>query len=194
MFVGKTKTELQAIAGLYTINKTKFDLMAEYVMALASRHWNLNDARIIQVAITEEDFIPLTIGRSLEVFQESGIYFDTDVDLRLPSSTTDKANAMTEMEQLVFSTFYGRPFTTTEEINLEIQALAYRARLRDIDEVYTVASLEKKARAILSSQQAPQESQMGQGAQPSSPDVQNPANEDVAKELSPNKALAEAAI
>ena len=190
VFVGKTKTELQAIAGLYTINKVKFDLLAEYTMALASKHWSLKDPRIINIAITEDDYVPLSIGRALQVFKEFEGYFDTDTDLRMPTSTVDKANAMTEMEQLVYSTFYGRPFTSAEEISVEIQALAYRARLRDIDDVYTVAALEKKANLVLQGRQQPPQ----QGTSPDgSLTATNPANEDVAQELSPNTALAEAA-
>ena len=159
-------------------------------MALASKHWSLKDPRIINIAITEDDYVPLSIGRALQVFKEFEGYFDTDTDLRMPTSTVDKANAMTEMEQLVYSTFYGRPFASAEEISVEIQALAYRARLRDIDDVYTVAALEKKANLVLQGRQQPPQ----QGTSPDgSLTATNPANEDVAKELSPNTALAEAA-
>jgi len=189
VFVGKTKTELQAIAGLYTINKTKFDLLAEYVMYLASRHWDLDDSRIMDVSINDDIEITMSIGKALSLFAGFEGYFDTDVDLRMPTSSTDRANAISRMDQQVFNLFYGRPFKSEQEIELEIQSIAAQARMQDIDDIYTVSALKKKAFAMLQSQFATQS--LGQGRVGG---VEDESNRDVAQELAPQRALAQAGV
>ena len=124
--------------------------------------------------------------------------FRTDTDLKMPTSTADKVTAIAEMEARKTDLFYGKQWSTIDEIKLDIEALSYQASLLDVEELYTKAKLTRKAKAILESRQPQEPQQQGSAsAQPggqAAAGIGQQANQDVAKELSPNKLLAEAGI
>lgn len=198
VFIGKTKTELQAISGLYTINRHGFNRIAKYVTSIAGKFWKKSDKRIVDVFISEEEIesVPLPLSDALDVIKEYDGAFETDVDIKIPLSSSDKAQAMIEMEQGVQNLFYNIPFQSIEEIDVDIDSLVKRAALRGLDDIYTKAKLIKKAQDIIKSRQQQQEALQAEAVGIEQEDAAvpqgNDVNRDVAAELSPNKLLAEA--
>ncbi len=191
-FVGKTKTELTAVQSIYTKNETSFSRFAEYVIALVGKYWDAGDTREFKVLVDESagSEVGLSISEVLDEIKDWRGCFSTETDLKMPQSTQDKVQAISEMETAIANVFYGRQFKTSEEIELEIDGLIKRAVLRDLDDVYTRAKLIKKAEIILTGGGEP--SVQPPVDNPAPP--KNPANEDIATELAPNSFLAEAGM
>jgi hypothetical protein len=126
---------------------------------------------------------------ALEIAREWRGSFETEVDLKMPVSTQDKAQAINEMEVSLANVFYARPFSSVDEIRIEIDALHKKAIMRELDDVYALDKLIQKAELIIAARQTAPE------AMSAVPEVnQGQVNQDVARELSPQTELAQAGL
>lgn len=192
VFIGKTKTELQAISGLYKINRSGFNRLAEYTVALASKFWNKTDKRLISVAVDEsgEDEVSVGVGEAVLSIREWSGSFETDVDLKMPLSTADKASALNELSAAFNNLFYAVPWTTVEEIEQDIDILVKRADLKEMGDLFSKPRMLAKARKVLESRQPPEPPQPEEVAELAGAEQ----NVDVRRELAPQTALKEAGI
>lgn len=184
-FVGKTKTEVKAVTALYKINKLALSATTKYLVQLAVNNLSTQDPRVLKFNIDEENEEEIGFGELLGLIKGSQFDFMVDTDLRMPVSTVDKATALDELNAEINNVFYARPFTSAEEIELEIDLLHEKASMRDLDHIFTKQKLKQKASLILQARQelTPQQPVEGQG---------QALPEDVQRELSPNSFLAEA--
>ncbi len=192
-FIGKTKAELKSIQGLYTINAGSFALLAEYSVAMGAEFWTKSDDRITEIsigALAEETELQITLGETLGELKDWDGSFVTETDLKMPVSTQDKRQSINEMEAAIANVFYGRPFTSVKEIELEIDSLVQRAILNDLDDTYTRKKFITKAQRMIESREAQQQQMMPQEQEIKGEQV----NEDVSRELSPNAFLSEAGL
>lgn len=189
VFVGKTKAEIQAVQGLYKLNRHKFDRMAEYSVSLASRLWNTTDKRQISVVIDTEtgDTVKRSIGELIVTLKSWGGRFVTDIDLKIPLSVADKSQAIVDLETQKTNIFYGKPWQSIAEIKDELVVLGERARLAGLDDLYSLSVLVDKARAILAGRNNMQAMGMKDAVKGEGLDA---LPDDVEEELSPNKELA----
>ncbi len=200
VFVGKTKTEIQAIGGVYKINRNGYNRIAENTVALAARTWKMTESRNIKITIDEaaEDSIELNASVVMGALRDWTGRFVTDVDIKIPLSNADKSAALVDLDNQEFGIFYGRPWKSVEEIQRDLVGLNRRARLAGLEDDYRVASLLKKAEAILKTNaeaaaaSIPRPGQVNE-TEKSGAMVDN-TNRDIAAELAPQTALAEAAV
>jgi len=190
-FVGKTKSEIKAIAGLYTINKTAFNRLAEYITSLAARYWKNSDQRPMEIVVSEEDedTIELKVSEAMITLKEWTGSFETEVDLRIPASTADKATAITEIIAELGQLFNTIPFSTMEQATPFLDLLFEKISLRELNNVVSRAELLKMANSLIETRtqvQAPQDI-------PQQPQATE-QNQDVAAELAPQSFLAESGL
>lgn len=199
VFVGKTKTEIQAISGLYKLNRGAFNKIAEYSVALAAKNWKTTDERSITVTLdkTTEDTTSVNASVVMAALEDWTGRFVTDVDIKIPLSTSDKSDVMQNLANEEFGIFYGRPWKSIDEINRDLTNLNERARLAGLEDKYKIKDLLAKAEAMLATNPAaasatiPSNGAAGAAGQPMNLDT---VNQDVAKELAPQTALAEAGV
>lgn len=190
-FVGKTKSEIKAIAGLYTINKTAFNRLAEYITSLAARYWKNSDQRPMEIVVSEEDedTIELKVSEAMITLKEWTGSFETEVDLRIPASTADKATAITEILAELGQLFNTIPFSTMEQATPFLDLLFEKISLRELNNAVSRAELLKMANSLIETRtqvQAPQDI-------PQQPQATE-QNQDVAAELAPQSFLAESGL
>ena len=190
-FVGKTKSEIKAIAGLYTINKTAFNRLAEYITSLAARYWKNSDQRPMEIVVSEEDedTIELKVSEAMITLKEWTGSFETEVDLRIPASTADKATAITEILAELGQLFNTIPFSTMEQATPFLDLLFEKISLRELNNAVSRAELLKMANSLIETRtqvQAPQDI-------PQQPQATE-QNQDVAAELAPQRFLAESGL
>jgi hypothetical protein len=193
-FVGKTKTEIKAIAGLYTVNKPAFDRLASYMVALAAEYWKVTDKRILDVVVDEEDgdTIGVEMGQALTALKDWSGSFETEVDLRVPSSTADKATAITELLTELTNFLNTVPFSNEDEAAPFIALLEEKIALRELDQVITRPRLKKMVQSLIARRSGPQEAT---GIpQQTSVDENSLEAQDIQRELAPQSFLADSGL
>lgn len=200
VFVGKTKTELQAISGLYKLNRSGYNRIAEYSIGLAANNWRITEERTVDALINEasDDSVKLNASVVIASLKDWTGRFTTDVDIRIPLSTADKSAAMLDLNGEEFNIYYGRPWNTIEEIQRDLIKLNQRARLAGLEDYYKMSDLLKKAQSIVQKNAAAAQTALGQqeqsGVNPGEGASVDNVNQDVQAELAPQRALAEAGV
>lgn len=191
-FVGKTKTEIKAIAGLYTINKTAFDRLAQYMVALASKYWKATDDRLMDVVVDDDegDTIPVEVGQALIGLKDWAGHFETEVDLRVPTSTADKATAITEILTELTNLLNAVPFANEDEAAPFVALIEEKIALRELDGVITRPRLKKMVKSVIQ-RRAPQETGIAQDVPVDETSVEA---QDVQRELAPQSFLADSGL
>lgn len=202
VFVGKTKAELQAISAVYKINRGALNRMADYSLALA-KFWRLDDKRDVKVQVDDETgySVSISLDEMLLSIQEWDGNFETDVDLKMPLSTGDKSDAIVQLEAQKQNIFYGKRFSSLDEIIDEIDLLIQRAVMAGLEELYKKPVLIKKAQAILNARNGaaignamPAAAFGGGGMGSSGKTGFDNVNKDVSQELAPQTMLAESGM
>lgn len=196
IFIGKTKAEMQAINAWFRINRKEFDGLAKKMVALSAKYWK-KDNRKIAVLLDEGtgDTTTLDLRTALDSIKEWGGRFKTDVDLKMPLSTSEKNDVLVGLSIEKNNIKYQIPWESPEEINTDIDTLIARARISGVEDYFRKADIMKEIMIIYNRKMGGL--QTGEG-QPEDVEMMgeglNPANEEVARELSPNKFLAEAGL
>jgi len=143
----------------------------------------------IVVSEEDEDTIELKVSEAMITLKEWTGSFETEVDLRIPASTADKATAITEILAELGQLFNTIPFSTMEQATPFLDLLFEKISLRELNNAVSRAELLKMANSLIETRtqvQAPQDI-------PQQPQATE-QNQDVAAELAPQSFLAESGL
>ena len=193
VFLGKNKSELQAIGAVYKINEECFfNRLADIVV-------NTSKDKSFKKLIKNASMSLSVGGETIElgVLELSGVIdawdgeFRTDTDLKVPASTSDTLKALQIGRAAFTNLLYATPFQSIEEIKPLLNSMAKEANMMSIDDVFGMESLVSATQSIIDQRSAQAEAMNAQSEPTQQGEV---GSEEANKELSPNTALAEANI
>lgn len=189
VFIGKTKAEIQAINALYRLNRDKFNMMEERLIALAAHYW-AKDEREVNIVVNEDrgQEHAMSISTLLPTLKEWDGRFETDVDLKMPLSTGEKENALGVLTAEKTRIFWNVNWTSVDQIMTEIDALVGRARLAGLEDYFKKSRLLEEAKSV---EMTRNPEQVGEADDTARLMEGGDVPKDVREELSPNTALAQ---